>query len=186
MPDPDPCRTAPALATARLSLRPHRPADFAACCALWADPVVTRHIGGRPFSPEESWAKLLRYAGLWSLLGFGYWAIEDKATGGFIGELGFADFKRAIVPSLDGLPELGWALASPAHGKGFATEAVRAALAWGDGHFGARPTACLIDPANLPSLRVAAKCGYRELRRATYKGAPTIVLARPPGGIGSA
>ena len=38
--------------------------------------------------------------GLWSLLGFGYWAIEEKAAGGFVGELGFADFKRDIEPSL--------------------------------------------------------------------------------------
>jgi RimJ/RimL family protein N-acetyltransferase len=178
MPDPAHCQDVPVIATARLALRGHRLDDFAACAALWSDPGVTRYIGGKPFSAEEAWAKLLRYAGLWSLLGFGYWAIEEKAAGGFVGELGFADFKRDIEPSLDDRPELGWALASGAHGKGYATEAVRAVVAWGDAHFGSRPTVCLIHPDNLPSLRVAAKAGYRELQRTIYKGQPTIILSR--------
>src|SRR5258708_19773253 len=95
---------------------------------MWADPSVTRFIGGKMFTPEEVWARLLRYAGLWSLLGFGYWAIEERTTGDFVGELGFADFKHDIVPSLDDRPELGWALASRVHGKGYATEAVPPAL----------------------------------------------------------
>ena len=178
MPDSARGQNVPVIDTPRLRLRAHRVDDFAACAALWADPAVTRHIGGRPSSAEEAWTKLLRYAGLWSLLGFGYWAIEEKLTGGFIGELGFADFKRDIVPSLDGRPELGWALASRVHGKGYATEAVRAAVAWGEAHFGSRRTVCLIHPDNLPSLRVAAKAGYRELQRTNYKGLPTIIFSR--------
>jgi RimJ/RimL family protein N-acetyltransferase len=168
----------PVIDTARLTLRGHRLADFAAMAALWTDPGVIRFIGGRAFSAEEAWAKLLRYAGLWSLLGFGFWAIEENATGDFVGELGFADFKRDLVPSLGDRPELGWALASRAHGKGYATEAVRAALSWGDAHFGSTPTVCLIHPDNLPSLRVAAKAGYRELERTSYKGQPTIIFGR--------
>ena len=67
-------------------------------------------------------------------MGFGHWAVEEKASGDFIGDLGFADFKRDIQPSIQGLPELGWVLASRAHGKGYATEAVRAAIAWGAAH----------------------------------------------------
>jgi RimJ/RimL family protein N-acetyltransferase len=168
----------PAIETARLRLRGHRLADFARCAAMWADPEVTRHIGGKPLSKEESWAKLLRYVGHWSLLGFGFWAIEEKASGGFVGELGFADFKRDMAPPLGGVPELGWALAAGAHGKGYATEAVRAAVAWGDTRFGATRTVCLIRPDNRRSISVAEKCGYREAARATYKGHPTIVFAR--------
>ena len=164
--------------TERLILRRHRVDDLAACAAMWADPAVTRFIGGRPFTAEESWARLLRYAGLWSLLGFGYWAIEERATGGFIGELGFADFRRDITPSLEGLPELGWALATDARGRGYASEAIGAALAWGDRRLAAKRTVCLIHPDNAPSLRVAAKAGYRELRQTTYKGQPTVVFIR--------
>lgn len=83
---------------------------------MWADPLVTRYIGGTPFSEEDSWARLLRYAGHWALLGFGFWAIEEKETGRFAGELGFADFKRDIHPPLEATPELGWVLRSEIHG----------------------------------------------------------------------
>ena len=145
---------------------------------MWADPRVTRHIGGKPLTEEESWTRFLRYAGHWSLLGFGYWMAEEKATGNFIGEIGFADYKRDLQPSLKGIPEIGWALVAQAHGRGYATEAVRAALAWGDAHFPSARTACIIDPENLPSIRVAVKCGYRELQLTTYKGQPTKMFVR--------
>jgi RimJ/RimL family protein N-acetyltransferase len=171
----------PVVETKRLKLRGHRLADFAACAAMWADPVVTRHFG-KPFTEEEAWTRFLRYAGHWNLLGFGYWAVEEKATGSFAGEIGFANFKRDIQSSLKHLPEIGWILASQCHGKGYATEAVRAALAWGDRYFdrnfGASRTTCIIHPDNLPSIRVAEKCGYREVQRTTYKQHPTIVFVR--------
>ena len=65
-----------------------------------------------------------------------------------------------------------------AHGRGIATEAVRAIVAWADRALAAECTACIISPANAASLRVAAKAGYREVRRTTYKAAPTIVSER--------
>ncbi len=168
----------PVLETSRLRLRAHRAEDFAGCAAMWADPIVIRYIGGKPLTAEETWAKVLRYAGLWSLLGFGYWALEEKSTGAFIGELGFADFKRSIQPSLDGVPELGWALVSQAHGKGYATEAVRAAIKWGDEKFGTERTVCIISPENVASMRVAEKCGFREYQRTRYKEHAVILLER--------
>jgi RimJ/RimL family protein N-acetyltransferase len=152
--------------------------DLADCAAMWAEPEVVRYIGGRPFTREEVWARLLRYAGHWSLLHYGYWAVEEKATGAFAGELGFADFQREIESSLRGLPELGYAFRSRTHGKGYATEAARAVLAWGEAHFASKRTACLIHPGNLASIRVAEKCGYREFERTSYKGDPTIVFVR--------
>jgi RimJ/RimL family protein N-acetyltransferase len=78
------------------------------------------------------------------------------------------------------MPELGWVLACVAQGKGYATEALRAAVAWGDARFGPAPTVCLIDPDNLPSLRVAEKIGYREIKRAAYSGRPTVLFKRTP------
>ncbi len=169
---------APPIDTARLVLRGHRAEDLADCTKMWADPQVTRHIGGRPFIEEEVWGRVLRYIGHWTALGFGFWTMREKATGRFVGELGFADFKRDLHPPLGDSPEVGWALCPWAHGQGLATEAVQAILLWGDGHFGGRRTVCLIDPGNAPSLRVAAKCGYQELRRTTYKGAATIIFQR--------
>jgi len=159
-------------------MRGYRLDDFKNCAAMWADPIVVRYIGGKPFAEEEVWAKMLRYVGHWSLVGFGYWAIEEKASGDYVGEIGFADFKRDIKPSLKDLPELGWVLTSRVHRRGYATEAVRAALDWGAGRFGAARTACLIHPENLASIRVAEKCGYQEFQRTTYKQQPAIIFTQ--------
>ena len=109
---------APVIETQRTILRSHRSDDFDTYVAMWADPAVTRFIGGKPRTREESWMRFLRHAGLWSLLGYGFWAVEEKATGRFIGEAGFHDLKRNMAPSIEGIPEAGWALASNAHGRG--------------------------------------------------------------------
>lgn len=166
---------APILVTDRLRLRGHALADFEAEYAMWSDPQVTRFITGKASTEAESWTRMLRYVGHWELLDYGYWAITDKTSGLFLGELGFADFKRDLTPALT-TPEIGWGLTSPAHGKGYATEAVRAVTAWADQRW-AR-TSCIISPTNTPSLRIADKCGYREHARTTFAGEPTILFER--------
>ena len=171
--------TAPVLQTARLILRGPTLADFDECAAMWADPLVTRHIGGRPSTGEEAWSRLLRYAGLWALLGYGYWTVRERDTGRFVGDVGLADFRREVTPALGDAPEAGWVLAPWAHGRGFATEAVRAVLAWSDAHLAAPHTVCLIAPENTASIHVAEKCGFRERTRGTYKGEEAIILERP-------
>ena len=168
----------PVVETERLRLRCHRVEDFADCAAMWADAGVTHFIGGKPLTREEAWARLLRAVGHWALLGFGLWAVEERASGAYVGDIGFATFQREIQPPLPDVPEIGWVLATRAQGKGYATEAVRAAVEWGDARFGGSRTVCLIHAENRASLRVAAKCGYREVDRTTYKEQPTIVLAR--------
>jgi len=166
------------LETERLVLRPHVDADFAACLALWTDPNVTRFIGGRASTREEVWARILRYIGHWSTLGYGYWAICDKSTGRVMGEAGFADMKRDLTPPFGDAPEAGWVLAPSAHGRGLATEAMRAAIAWLEAARGRERTVCMIDPGNMPSIRVAEKLGYREYTRAPYKDHTTILFER--------
>jgi RimJ/RimL family protein N-acetyltransferase len=165
----------PTLTSERLVLRPYRGDDLADYAAMWADENVVRHIGGRAFTRQESWSKLLRNLGHWQLLDFGYWVLEERGTGRFVGETGFADFQRGL-PEVEGRPEMGWVLASWAHGKGFATEAVTAAKAWGAAHLSARETVCIIDVGNDASVRVAEKCGFHEVGRTTYHETPVIVL----------
>jgi RimJ/RimL family protein N-acetyltransferase len=169
---------APELDTARLTMRAHRLDDFADLAAMWLDPEVTRHISAQSQTEEDVWARLLRYAGHWSLLGFGYWAVRERATGRFVGDVGFANLRRTLTPSLGDAPEAGWVLAHWAHGHGFATEAVTAALAWAATNFD-RPTVCIIDPDNAASIRVAEKCGYRFVTRASYRGEPVLSYERP-------
>lgn len=171
----------PVLETERLIMRGQRLDDFRQCAAMWADPDITRYISGKPLSEEEVWSKFLRNVGHWTLMGYGVWVLEEKATGRFLGELGVGDFKRNIQPSFGDMPEFAWVLAAHAQGKGYATEAAHAAIAWSETHFGpvrSKRMVCLIDPENLPSLRVAEKCGFREFQRTTYHDKPTIVLIR--------
>jgi RimJ/RimL family protein N-acetyltransferase len=168
----------PVIETERLRLRPHHVDDFADCVAMWSDPLITRYTIGSPSPAARTWIRILAYRGHWTLLGFGYWALEERATGRYIGDIGFAEFKRDIQPSIEGMPELGWALVASAHGKGYATEGLRAAVAWGDGHFGGARTACIIHAENRQSLRVAEKLDYTELFRTSKDGGPEIVLVR--------
>ena len=174
---------APALDTERLTLRAHTLDDFGDVAALWGDADVTRLISPRPATKEESWARLLRYAGFWSLLDIGYWVVRERESGRFVGEVGLAHFHRDITPSLDGSPEAGWILATWAQGRGFATEALQAILGWHDTRSrsesgGAARTVCMIAPTNAASLRVAAKCGFREHARGVYKEEETLILER--------
>lgn len=166
---------APTLETERLILRAHQLEDFEASTAMWGDPAVVRHITGKPSTREENWGRFLRHAGHWPLMGFGYWALIEKAGGGFIGDVGFGDFKRDMELPLKGAPEHGWVLTPAAQGKGYASEAVRATLAWGRAHFRGS-TMCIISPENAPSIRVAERCGYREFARASYKDEPVVVF----------
>ncbi len=181
---PAPTR-APRLESARLVLAGHTLADLGDCTAMWGDPIVTRHIGGRPFTPEEVWGRLHRYIGHWALLGFGYWALREKATGRYVGELGFADFRRPISPPFGDTPEAGWTLAPWAHGKGLATEGMLAALRWADASFGHRATGCMIHPENAASLRVAERCGYTQNASAVYHGEPSLIFRREPNAASS-
>ncbi len=170
-----------AVDTERLTLRVPRLEDFEDSFALWSNPDVTRYIGGKPSIREEAWARLLRYVGHWEVMGFGFWTVREKGTGRFIGEVGLGDFRRELQPPLGDSKEAGWVIAPSAHGKGYATEAVSAALKWAEGRFGPERVVCIIDPGNEASLNVARKCGFRQLGQGTYKGEPTMMFERLPG-----
>jgi len=167
----------PTLETERLILRGHGVDDFASCAAMWSDPAVVKFIGGQPSTEEQAWARLLRYVGHWELLGFGFWAIVERATAEFVGEIGAADFRRDVQPPIGNL-ETGWVLARAAHGKGYATEALRAVLAWLDATFPGKPTVCVIEPAHTASLHVAKKVGYEPIGTRTYHGDEVMILRR--------
>lgn len=169
------------LETARLILRAHVAADWDDVHASWSHPDVYTRLSGKPSTREESWGRLLRYRGLWPLLGYGYWAVCERATGDFVGDVGFADFKRAIEPSIAGEPEIGWVLTPSKHGLGYATEAARAALAWAEARRLAPRSVCIIDRKNEASLRIAAKLGFNETGEGSYHGSVCSILARDLG-----
>ena len=169
----------PEIQTARLRLRAHRREDLTACCALWADPHVVRFIGGVPSPRQRTWARLLAYLGHWAVMGFGYWVLEERASGAFVGEIGWAIFERDDVPALPAGPELGFALAPRFHGRGYATEAVAAVLHWGETHLPFERGFAWVDVRNDASLRVLVKCGFEVLEHCDSHGQPAIILQRP-------
>lgn len=148
----------PRLVTARLLLRGFTEADLDAYAAMQADTEVMRHLGagpgaGKPRTREESWTGMAVLMGQWALKGYGTFALEERATGRFIG--------RAGILHLAGWPEpeLAYALARHAWGQGFATEACRAALDWAWTHVPAERIVSFIKPGNAASERVAARLG---------------------------
>jgi len=170
----------PVLETPRLILRAYRFEDFDAMVAIWTDPAVHRHFHGQPLTREDMWSRFLRAFGMWAVMGFGSWGVEEKETGTYIGTVGCFEVKRGIDPALEGMPEAGWTLAPRAHGKGYATEAARAALAWTERHLNYPRMFCIIAEENMPSIRVAEKCGFRYWRETTYKDEPTLIFLRDP------
>lgn len=168
----------PILETERLRLRPYAPEDFDRYAQMWAEPDVVRFIGGKPFDREASWSRFVRQRGMWAMMGFGFFAIEEKATGQFVGEGGFHEMQRNITPSIKGTLEAGWALNSAGQGWGYATEAMHAAIGWAETAFVGQKMTAIIDPDNLPSVHVAKKLGFAEAARTTYLDKPIVVFAR--------
>src|SRR5581483_6375825 len=169
----------PTLETERLILRGCRHEDFASVYELWSDPRTVRLMDMQPMTEEDCWAKFLRSFGSWEVNGFGFWAVEEKISGRFVGELGFLNAKRAIDPPLP-VPEMGWSFSPSVHGRGYATEGVAAAIRWGDDQFGRVRFSAIIAPENEPSLKIARKFGFAEASRTAYKDHPVIVLYRDP------
>ncbi|OON67246.1 GNAT family N-acetyltransferase [Hymenobacter sp. CRA2] len=177
-----PVPAVPVLETPDLLLRGPRPDDLPEAAAMHQDPAFYRYLGNNPNDEETVWRRILAQQGLWGLLGYGSWSIEEKATGRYIGTTGFFDFQRELTPSLKGTPEAGWVLAPRVHGRGYASQAVQAALHWADEHLPVPRTTCIIAPDNEASLRLAHKFGYREFARSPYHGNEIMLLERPHGG----
>ena len=146
--------------TDRLLLRRWRATDREPFAAINADPEVMRFIGtgavlGRGLSDDM----VVRFEREWEQRGFGLWAISerddpDERLLGFCG-LTVPMFLPSVLPAV----EVGWRLARGAWGKGYATEAARAAVAFGFAEGFAEEILSIVDPANERSLRVCAKLG---------------------------
>jgi RimJ/RimL family protein N-acetyltransferase len=178
-------KSAPRLETSRLVLRGHRSSDLRSLVRLWADECVVEFITGKPLSVEDSWARLLRYAGHWPLVGYGYWAVESKETGSYIGDVGFLNNEHSSRGQSVRFPEVGWIIASECRGRGYGVEAVGTILAWADREMKWDATACVIDPKNTRSISLAKKLGFGECTKISESNTNSIVMFRH-GGTGDA
>ncbi|MEZ2405540.1 GNAT family N-acetyltransferase [Bosea sp. RCC_152_1] len=165
--------------TERLLLRRPSREDLDPIHAMRSDPEVVRFIGGKALSREEAWQRLTRSAGNWALLGYGFFAVVEKASGRLVGEAGLMQAHRGLGERFDPFPEAGWVFTREAQGRGYATEAALASHDWFGRVVGASRTVCIIAPENLGSMRVAAKLGYTPFGSACYHDATVTMLERP-------
>ena len=164
----------PVLTTPRLQLRGFREDDFPAYAAMMADPEVTRHLAdGRPLERTDAWRQLAMFAGHWVLRGFGVWAVEERASGRFVGRIGC--FEPEGWPAF----EIAYTLSPTVWGQGYASEGARAALTYAHTVLGRRGVTSVIRPGNAPSIRVAEGLGAVRGREVSFYGAPALLYMYP-------
>lgn len=172
-------RSAPTLETERLLIRGYRKDDLAGQFALLGDDATMLHIGGKGLGLEETWRRMVASVGMWSIVGFGGWAVTRKSDDRIIGTVSLFNAWREMLPEFGDEPEMGWIFSPEVHGQGIASEACNAVLEWADANIAHMPIWAIIDPGNEPSRRLAARLGFTEHSVANYHDEMIIVLQRP-------
>jgi len=145
--------------TERLRMRPLAPQDADAHIAFMQDPRVATFLSftGEPEDRMKLWRNYASYLGHWSIRGFGFFSVEEKATGRWVGRVG--PWQPEGWPSL----EIGWGIIPDAWGRGYAPEAAAALRDVVFEHFPDLPRIIsLIDPKNENSQAVARKIGEKK------------------------
>lgn len=129
--------------------------------ALNGDPDVMRYVPDGPFaSVEAARAFLVTYQDVYRTDGFARWAAIETATGTWLGWCGLRRQK-------DGDVDVGYRYLKSAWGRGFATEAARACVAYGFETLGLERIVARAEPDNRASLRVLEKIGLHFEGRET-------------------
>ena len=163
----------PVIETDRLILRAPRGADFAAIAAFSADPVRTQFIGGAQTQTMDVWRGFMSVIGHWMWRGYGFWSVEEKATGALVGRVGLIN--HPDWPE----PELGWHVFAEAEGRGIAYEAAMAARRYAADHLGLPRLISLIDPANTRSRALADRMGAQVETEFEVLGKPCLIYRHP-------
>ncbi|HMA15550.1 MAG TPA: GNAT family N-acetyltransferase [Kiloniellaceae bacterium] len=153
----------PTLATGRLLLRPWRDGDLAPFAALNGDPEVMAHFP-KTLTPAESDAMAGRIQAALAERGFGWWAAEAPGVAPFIGFIGLSvpDFGAHFLPPGHRVVEVGWRLARPFWGRGYATEGAREALRFGFEALGLAEIVAFTTTTNARSQAVMRRLGMRH------------------------
>ena len=140
--------------THRLLLRQWEARDFEPYADYYADEKTARYVGGVS-DRDQAWRRMAALIGHWALRGYGYWAVEERESGRFVGGVGL--WRSEGWPEL----ELGYWLVPQMYGKGYATEAGAEARDFAFDVVGSESLVSYIDPDNEPSKRVAERLGAR-------------------------
>lgn len=161
------------LQTERLTLRPLTGDDFDDYAAMMADPQVADGLAdpiGR--TPADAWRSLALFIGHREIRGYSHWAVIERATGHFVGRAG--PWQPHGFPGLG----VGWCLARPHWGKGYATEAARAAITYCFTTLKAPEVISVIRPGNTRSISVAERIGHHLLHETAYNNAPALIYGQ--------
>jgi len=153
--------------TERLILRPVDPErDFEPWARAMADEYTVRYLGVKPMNRAEAWRSMAMVIGHWAVRGFGFFSVELKATGEWVGRVG--PWRPEGWPG----NEVGWTI-SPDHlRKGYATEAARASLDFAFNTLGWTQVIHVIMEGNEASMAVARKIGSTLID--TRRGIPGV------------
>lgn len=150
---------APELRTERLILREWREGDLPLFAAMNSDPEVMRFMP-KLLSRDECATRIQSIRDHFRVHGFGLWAVEVREVLPFVGFVGLniPRFEAPFMPCV----EIGWRLAREAWGQGFATEAARAAVAFGFDVLGLQEIVSYTVPENVRSRRVMERLGMQH------------------------
>jgi RimJ/RimL family protein N-acetyltransferase len=148
--------------------------DLEAYARMYADPDVMRFLEqGAPLDHGAAFRSMALHLGHWHLRGYGQWALEERATGRFVGRAGL--WQPEGWPGL----EVGWVLSRDAWGLGYATEAGGAAIGYAFDVLQADEIISLIRPENTGSIRVAERLGETYQRDIELMGEVARVYGKP-------
>ncbi|MGI3170088.1 GNAT family N-acetyltransferase [Pseudooceanicola sp. C21-150M6] len=163
----------PVIETERLILRGPKGSDFENFAAFRKDPERTKFIGGPDASDFHVWQAFTRGIGHWMWHGYGFWTLEDRATGQNIGGVG-------IVHHLGwSEPEIGWNVYLGSEGKGYVAEAARAIRPFAYKTWGIGPLISHIHPENMRSRAVAERLGATVEQEIQLLGEPCLIYRHP-------
>lgn len=163
---------APVIETERLLMRPNREEDFEAFAAFYASDRA--RLRGGIKTRWQAWMQFAAEIGHWSLRNYGFWAVEEKATGMYCGQVGLWN------PEGWPEPEVGWMLVAEAEGRGIAFEAALRARDYAYHTLNWTRLASCISQGNERSIRLADRMGATFDRRVPYKGIPDHLVYLHP------
>ena len=158
--------------TERLVIRRFTEEDVAALAELYADAEVMRYISYGVLDAAGFARVREKYERVEAERGFTFWAIVERSTGRFLGDVGFG------VYAPTGEPELGYTIVRDAWGRGYASEAAKACLDAALEHLDAERVVALVDAENAASLRVADRIGMEREGTVDAHGRPHVLFTK--------